>query len=71
MIGSCLLQVVVDDVSNNQELLWGLNGAAAVFGIVTKIVFELADVSNFYGGMIMWKDDAEHQTWRYGTRNVV
>lgn len=57
-------QVIVDKEAH-AELMWGLSGAAALFGIVTRLVFRLHDMSNFYGGLIMWPDDPGHQTWRY------
>ena len=62
--GRCVPQEVVDEDSGHGDLYWGMRGAASAFGVVTNMVMRLHDVSNFYGGFIMWKDDPEHTIWR-------
>ena len=53
------------NAQSHPELLWALRGAASAYGVVTNMVLQLHDVSNFYGGFIMWQDDPEHSNWRY------
>ena len=47
------------------DLFWALRGAAAAFGIVSNLTLQLHDVSDWWGGLIMWKDDPEHVTFRW------
>ncbi|KAK9809420.1 hypothetical protein WJX73_004757 [Symbiochloris irregularis] len=46
------------------ELFWAVRGAGAALGIVTKLVMQLHDVSDFWGGVILFKDDEQHDTLR-------
>ncbi|KAK9809462.1 hypothetical protein WJX73_010354 [Symbiochloris irregularis] len=48
----------------DQDLFWAVRGAGAALGIVTKLVLQLHDVSDFWGGIVLFKDDEQHDTLR-------
>ncbi|KAG1675895.1 hypothetical protein FOA52_001552 [Chlamydomonas sp. UWO 241] len=57
----------VHDVSADgpdAELLWGLRGAGAAFGVATKIRFRLNDVTGHCGGVMTWRDEPGHETFK-------
>ena len=59
-----LAQVRVDE-EHEPELLWGVRGAGAAFGVITRAWLKLHDVSAFYGGVMIFKDDQpRHDNYR-------
>lgn len=51
-------------VGNEPDLLWAIRGAGSAFGVVTKLVLRLNDISNAYTGKMVWQDDPKHETWK-------
>jgi FAD/FMN-containing dehydrogenase len=57
-------QVVTADDDHNQDLFWALKGAGSAFGVIIKLTFRLHKVpETFYGGLVIWKDDPQHETF--------
>ncbi len=45
--------LVTADVTNNEELFWGVRGAGANFGVVTSFEYQLHSVGPVLGGMVL------------------
>lgn len=45
---------VTANARQNEDLFWALRGGGGNFGIVTSFVYRLHEVSNVYGGPILW-----------------
>ena len=59
-----MAQIAVSS-SEHPELLAGLRGAGALFGIVSEVTFQLFDgSSDVYAGMLRFAEDDNYTTYR-------
>ncbi|KAI7841233.1 hypothetical protein COHA_005070 [Chlorella ohadii] len=62
--------VVHATADSDPELLWALKGAGTALGVVTKLKLQLHEVSNFYCGVLAWRDEPGHATYKAVLRFV-
>jgi hypothetical protein len=46
-------RVIETDATNHPDLFWALRGGGGNFGVVTRFKFQLRELPNFYGGMLI------------------
>jgi len=55
----------------NQDLFWAIRGGGGNFGVVTSFKFKLHDVSNIYGGPMLWELDEAEEVMKWYREFIV